>query len=43
VGKAKSIEGSSEGSTERKTERDLLIGMGNLTIRKNNWEVQQRK
>jgi hypothetical protein len=35
-GKAKSLMGSGEGSTERKTERDLLMGMGNLTIRKNN-------
>jgi hypothetical protein len=36
MGKAKCLMGSGEGSTERKTERDLLMGRGNLIIRKNN-------
>jgi hypothetical protein len=36
MGMVKSLRDSSEGSVVRKAERDLLMGMSNLTIRKNN-------
>jgi hypothetical protein len=36
---AKSLWDSGEGSVEREAERDLLMGMSNLTIRKNNWKA----
>jgi hypothetical protein len=40
MGMAKSLRDSGEGgSVERKAERDLLMGMSNLTIRKNNWKA----
>jgi hypothetical protein len=33
--------GCVEGSTEGKVEKDLLVGTGNLTIRKSNWKMEQ--
>jgi hypothetical protein len=39
MGTAKSLRGSDEWSIEGKVERNLLIGMGNLTVRKNNWKT----
>jgi hypothetical protein len=38
-GNAKFLRGSGDGSIEGKAERDRLIGMGNPTLRKKNWEV----
>jgi hypothetical protein len=37
MGAAKSLRSSGEVSIEGKAEGDLLMGMGNPTVRKNNW------
>jgi hypothetical protein len=39
MSKVKYLRGSGEGSIKGKAERDLLMGFGEPTVRKNNWKA----